>query len=111
MYQLTFCVKLAEGGIDSATIEEFAKDKELIQDSNKIQKEWTKKWLAISGKIRIPKHLSSARVLKRIQNIDVSKVPTKEDLVNVIVMLGIRPAKVRSLQINYYEVNLSNSSA
>ena len=37
--QLTFCVKLAEGGVDPAIIEEFAKDKNLIQDSNKIQKE------------------------------------------------------------------------
>ena len=35
--QLTFCVKLTEGGVDSAIIEEFAKDKDLIQDSNKIK--------------------------------------------------------------------------
>ena len=28
--QLTFCVKLAEGGIDLAIIEEFAKDKKFI---------------------------------------------------------------------------------
>ena len=34
--QSTFCVKLAEGGVDPAIIEEFAKDKDLIQDSNKI---------------------------------------------------------------------------
>jgi len=41
--QLIFHVKLAEGGVDPAIIEEFAKDKDLIQDSNKIQKERTKK--------------------------------------------------------------------
>src|ERR1051325_11502664 len=41
--QSTFRVKLAEGGVDPAIIEEFAKDKKLIQDSNKIQKEQTKK--------------------------------------------------------------------
>jgi len=29
-------VKLAKGGVDPAIIEEFAKDKDLIQDSNKI---------------------------------------------------------------------------
>jgi hypothetical protein len=40
---------------------------------------------------------------------DVSKVPTKEDLVDVIVILSMRPAEVRSLQINHYEVDLSNS--
>ena len=50
-HQSTFCVKLAEGGVDPAIIEEFAKDKKLIQDSNKIQKERTKKRLANSGKI------------------------------------------------------------
>ena len=49
--QSTFCVKLAKGGVDPVIIEEFAKDKELIQDSNKIQKERTKKRLANSGKI------------------------------------------------------------
>ena len=36
--QSTFRVKLAEGGVDPAIIEEFAKDKDLIQESNKIQK-------------------------------------------------------------------------
>ena len=36
--QSTFRVKLAEGGVDSTIIEEFAKDKKLIQDFNKIQK-------------------------------------------------------------------------
>ena len=38
---------------------------------------------------------------------DVSKVPTKEDLVDVMVMLSMRPAEVGSLQINHYEVNSS----
>ena len=41
--QSTFHMKLAEGGVDLAIIKEFAKDKDLIQDSNKIQKERTKK--------------------------------------------------------------------
>jgi hypothetical protein len=49
--QSTFRVKLAESDVDPAIIEAFAKDKKLIQDSNKIQKERTKKRLANSGKI------------------------------------------------------------
>ncbi|RIA96412.1 hypothetical protein C1645_815441 [Glomus cerebriforme] len=76
--QSTFRVKLAEGSVDLAIIEEFAKDKGLIQDSNKIQKEQTKKQMANPN--RIPIHFSLANVSKRLQNIDTSKIPTKEDL-------------------------------
>ena len=47
-------------------------------------------------------------MLKIIQNMDVSKVLTKEDLMDVIVMLSMRPAEIRSLQINYYEPDSSN---
>ncbi|GBC05453.1 hypothetical protein RclHR1_06230013 [Rhizophagus clarus] len=36
--QSTFRVKLAEGDVDPAIIEAFAKDQKLIQESNKIQK-------------------------------------------------------------------------
>ncbi|CAB4413120.1 unnamed protein product [Rhizophagus irregularis] len=36
--QSTFRAKLAEGGVKTTIIDTFAKDKELIQDSNKIQK-------------------------------------------------------------------------
>jgi hypothetical protein len=99
--QSTFCVKLAEGGVDPAIIEEFAKDKDLIQKSNKIQRKRTKKRIAKAP--RIPKHFSLANVSKRIQNMDVSKIPTREDLANVIVMLTMRPSEVISLQIKHYE--------
>ncbi|CAG8790676.1 25_t:CDS:2, partial [Dentiscutata erythropus] len=58
---------------------------------------------------RIPIHFSSARVLKRIQNMDVSKIPSKEDLADVIVMLSMRPAEVRSLQIFHYEPDPLNA--
>ena len=78
--QSTFRVKLAEGGVDPAIIEEFAKDKKLIQDSNKIQKKRTKKQIANPD--RIPKHFFLANVQKRIQNMDVSKILTREDLAN-----------------------------
>ncbi len=107
--QLTFRVKLAEGGVDSAIIEEFAKDKDLIQDSNKIQKEQTKKRMANSD--RIPIHFSLVNVSKRLQNIDTSKIPTKEDFADMIVMLSMRPEEVRSLQINHYEPDPSNIPA
>ena len=60
---------------------------------------------------RIPIHFSLARVSKRLQNMDVSKIPTRGDLVDVIVMLSMRPAEVRSLQINYYEPDPSNIPA
>ena len=86
--QSTFRVKLAEGGVDTAIIEEFAKDKKLIQDSNKIQKERTKKQMANSD--RIPIHFSLANVSKRIQNMNISKIPTRENLADVIVMLSMR---------------------
>src|SRR5437870_2467487 len=57
---------------------------------------------------RIPIHFSLARVSKRLQNMDVSKIPTREDLADVIVMLSMRPAEIRFLQINYYEPDSSN---
>ena len=60
---------------------------------------------------RIPKHFSLANMQKRIQNMDVSKTPTREDLADVIVMLSMRPAEVKSLQINYYEPDPSNIPA
>ena len=58
--QSTFRAKLAEGGVETAIIEVFAKNKEFIQDSNKIQKKRTKKRMANLN--RIPKHFSLANV-------------------------------------------------
>ncbi|CAB4374879.1 unnamed protein product [Rhizophagus irregularis] len=99
--QSTFRVKLAEGGVDPTIIEEFAKDQKRIQESNEIQRKHTKKRMAKAP--RIPKHFSLANVSKRIQNMDVSKIPTREDLADVIVMLSMRPSEVTSLQIKRYE--------
>ena len=48
---------------------------------------------------------------KQLQNINTSKIPTREDLADVIVMLSMRPGEVRSLQINHYELNPSNIPA
>jgi hypothetical protein len=102
-------VKLAEGGVETAIIDTFAKDQKLIQESNKIQKKRTKKRMANPD--RIPIHFSLARVTERLQNMDVSKIPTREDLADVIVMLSMRPAEVRSLQINHYELDPLNIPA
>ena len=60
---------------------------------------------------RIPIHFSLANVSKRIQNMDISKIPTRENLADVVVMLSMRPAEVRSLQFNYYEPDPSNIPA
>jgi hypothetical protein len=42
---------------------------------------------------------------------DVSKILTRKNLADVIVMLSIRPAKVRSFQINHYKLDPSNIPA
>src|SRR6266542_6611880 len=60
---------------------------------------------------RIPIYFSLVNVSKRIQNMDISKIPTRENLADVVVMLSMRPAEVRSLQINYYEPDPSNIPA
>ncbi|RIB00542.1 hypothetical protein C2G38_2302969 [Gigaspora rosea] len=107
--QSQFRVKLAEAGVSPKIINTYAKDPKLIQESNKIQKKQTMKRMANPD--RIPTHFSLANVSKRIQNMDVSKIPTREDLVDIIVMLSMRPAEVRSLRINHYEPDHSNIPA
>ncbi|CAG8685762.1 12334_t:CDS:2, partial [Ambispora leptoticha] len=108
-HQSQFRVKLAEAGVSPKIINTYAKDPKLIQESNKIQKKQTMKRMANPD--RIPTHFSLANVNKRIQNMDVSKIPTREDLVDIIVMLSMRPAEVRSLRINHYELDHSNIPA
>ncbi|CAG8581890.1 16462_t:CDS:2 [Dentiscutata erythropus] len=107
--QSQFRVKLAEGGVSPEIINTYAKDPKLIQESNKIQKKQTKKRMANPD--RIPIHFLLARVLKRIQNMDISKIPSKEDLADVIVMLSMRSAEVRSLQIIHYKPDPLNAPA
>ena len=68
---------------------------------NKIQQERTEKRLADPGKT--PDHFTFEKVLRRLQNIDTSKIPSMQDLVDVIVMLSMRPAEVSSLQIINYK--------
>jgi len=60
---------------------------------------------------RILIYFSLARVTKRLQNIDTSKIPIRENFADVIVMLNMKPGEVRSLQINHYESDPSNIPA
>ena len=39
---------------------------------------------------------------------NISKISTRENLADVVVILSMRPVEVRSLQINYYELDSSN---
>ncbi|RIB08814.1 hypothetical protein C2G38_2210659 [Gigaspora rosea] len=46
--------------------------------------------------------------LRRIQNINTTKIPTMQDLADVIMMLSMRPAEVATLRIIHYEAGESN---
>ncbi|CAB4374634.1 unnamed protein product [Rhizophagus irregularis] len=102
--------ELEKAGIARELIDTYAKDPNVTTTSNQIQKERTEQNLA-DNRSRTPLHFSLANVRKRIQNMDVSKIPTQENLADVIVMLSMRPAEVRSLQIDHYEVDPSASLA
>ncbi|CAG8769919.1 15792_t:CDS:2, partial [Dentiscutata erythropus] len=47
--------------------------------------------------------------LRRIQNINTTKISTMQDLADVIMMLSMKPAKVATLRIIHYEPGESNS--
>ncbi|CAG8769998.1 10357_t:CDS:2 [Cetraspora pellucida] len=65
-------------------------------------------YLNLDLKNKDENEIVATNVSKRIQNMNVFKIPTREDLIDIIVMLSIRPAEVRLLQINHYELNSSN---
>ncbi|CAG8773232.1 10427_t:CDS:10, partial [Dentiscutata erythropus] len=89
--QSRFCKYLAEYGADPELIDRYAMDSKTTTASNKIQQEWTEKRLADPGKT--PDHFTFEKVLRRLQNIDTSKIPSMQDLADVIVMLSMRPAE------------------
>ncbi|RGB21929.1 hypothetical protein C1646_776976 [Rhizophagus diaphanus] len=68
---------------------------------DKEMQEQTEKRLADSSKT--PDHFTFEKVLRRLQNIDTSKIPFMQDLADVIVILNMRPAEVSSLQIINYK--------
>ncbi|RIA86587.1 hypothetical protein C1645_829049 [Glomus cerebriforme] len=86
---------------DREFIDHYAKDSKTTTVSNKIQQERTEKCLTNPG--RIPEHFTFEKVLRRLQNIDTSKIPSMQVLADVIVMLSMKPAEVSSLQIINYK--------
>ncbi|CAG8455921.1 17098_t:CDS:10 [Cetraspora pellucida] len=48
--------------------------------------------------------------LRRIQNINITKIPTMQDLADVIIILSMRPTEVATLYIIYYKLSKSNPS-
>ncbi|CAB5371150.1 unnamed protein product [Rhizophagus irregularis] len=99
--QSRFHKYLAEYGANHELIDRYAKDLKTTTASNKIQQEWIEKRLANPG--RTPEHFTFEKVLRRLQNIDTSKIPSMQDFADVIVMLSMRPAEVSSLQIINYK--------
>src|SRR6185369_4942796 len=101
-----FCKELKEAGVDSKVIDIYAKFPALTQDSNEIQKKQLVQRLPNAPKT--PKHFSLEEGLRRIQNIDTTKIPTMQDLADVIMMLSMRPAEATTLRIIHYEPDESN---
>nr|CAG8617019.1 9256_t:CDS:2 [Entrophospora candida] len=96
-----FRKELKEAGVDSKVIDIYAKFSALTQDSNEIQKKQLVQRLPNAPKT--PKHFSLEEGLRRIQNIDTTKIPTMQDLADVIMMLSMRPAEVTTLRIIHCE--------
>ncbi|RGB21884.1 hypothetical protein C1646_777064 [Rhizophagus diaphanus] len=102
--------ELQKAGIAQELIDTYAKDPNVTTSSNKIQKEQTDQNLAKNW-LRTPKYFSIASVSKRLRDIDITKDLSMQDLADMMVMLSMRPAEVSNLQINHYEVDLSNRPA
>src|SRR4051812_15150818 len=66
--------------------------------SNKIQKE--KRLLCEDDGIYFPNHFSLELVKERLDSYDVSNSPDKQALVDVMIMLCIRPAEIKNLLIS-----------
>ncbi|RIB10164.1 hypothetical protein C2G38_2250940 [Gigaspora rosea] len=96
-----FRKELAEAGVNPEQINTYAKLLEVTRASNEIQKRQLEQRLPIPPKT--PKHFSLEEGLRRIQNINTTKIPTMQDLADVIMMLSMRPAEVATLRIIHYE--------
>ncbi|RIB11430.1 hypothetical protein C2G38_2261713 [Gigaspora rosea] len=94
-------VELAEAGVGSEQIDIYTKLPEVTRASNEIQKRQLEQRLPYLSKTS--KHFSLEEGLKRIQNINTTKIPTMQDLADVIMMLSMRPAEVATLRIIYYK--------
>ncbi|CAG8656542.1 19149_t:CDS:2, partial [Cetraspora pellucida] len=87
--------KLTEADVGSEQIYIYAKLLEVTQTSNEIQKRQLKQQLPNLPKTF--KHFSLEEGLRRIQNINTTKISTIQDLADVIMMLSMRPAEVATL--------------
>ncbi|CAG8660798.1 12014_t:CDS:2, partial [Gigaspora rosea] len=107
-----YCAKtkdvVSRSWVGSEQIDIYIKLPEVTRDSNEIQKRQLEQQLPNPPKT--PKHFSLKEGLRRIQNINTTKIPTMQDLANVIMMLSMRPAEVTTLRIIHYEPGESNPS-
>nr|CAG8624707.1 2007_t:CDS:2 [Entrophospora candida] len=104
-----FRKELKEAGVDSKVIDIYAKFPERTQASNKIQKKQLVQRLTNPFRTpNTPKHFSLEEGLRRIQNMDTTKIPTMQDLADVIMMLSMRPAEVTTLRIIHYKPDESD---
>ncbi|RIB20580.1 hypothetical protein C2G38_2035143 [Gigaspora rosea] len=101
-----FCRELTEAGVGSEQIDIYAKLPEVTRASNEIPKRQLEQRLPYPPKTL--KHFSLEEELRIIQNINTTKIPTIQDLADVIMTLSIRPAEVATLHIIYYEPGKSN---
>ncbi|RGB26827.1 hypothetical protein C1646_769928 [Rhizophagus diaphanus] len=84
----------------SRTLVETAPDPvipEITKESNKIQKEHSEQ--RENEGINFPNHFSLESVKERLDEYNVSNMPNKQALADVIIMLCIRPAKIKNLHI------------
>ncbi|RGB39842.1 hypothetical protein C1646_664278 [Rhizophagus diaphanus] len=70
---------------------------EITKESNKIQKEHSEQ--CENEGIDFPDHFSLESVKKRLDEYNVSNIPDKQTLADVMIMLCIRPAEIKNLCI------------
>ncbi|CAG8762912.1 740_t:CDS:1, partial [Cetraspora pellucida] len=71
---------------------------EVTRLSNKVQKERSKQ--RENEGIDFPDHFSLESVKERLDKYDVSNIPDKQALADVMIMLCIRPAEIKNLRIS-----------
>jgi hypothetical protein len=71
---------------------------EITRASNKIQQERTEQ--RKNEGLNFPDHFSLESVTERLELYDVSNIPDKQALADVMIMLCIRPAEIKNLRIS-----------
>ncbi len=70
---------------------------EITKESNKIQKEYSEQ--RENEGIDFSDHFSLESVKKRLDEYNISNIPDKQALADVMIMLCIRPAEIKNLRI------------